>query len=726
MDRWGGGMSGGSETYSYGGTSVAGSESGRTAGSVSGAGGSSKREKVIMEIVETENKFLADMHTLKEVYVIPAAESQVFSAADQKILFSTVDRIIETSTRMSELLNTSIEEGGEFPPIAKIFLDMAPEIEATYCEYCKHNEAAINKLTEYASPDCPPDIKKFLQEAQVRLQGRTSAWDLSSLVIKPVQRVLKYPLLIRTLLKETVAEFGGEKEVMKNANDEQQAIVGDLMEASTVLNKVAEKINEVKKRKDAVEKYVEGKGKVNVIHGLSKKITRGVQELKQATGAGESTVDHEYDNIVNKFFMQHEQVQEFSKELANWVKSVKDFLELQETLANTLEEVYHMAPSGDPSSSPKPFAETRSEFMFTVIEYRKVCAKLAAEPWKTAESSIKAKIHPHIQTLLNMFKEPMLVIKKRDKKLLDYNRAKALRSRGEQVDKPLEESAGAYEALNAQLVEELPKMMKLVKDYMDILVAHTAEIQAALHAEVAEKLSGVLQQMVSQSAVRTDVGIVEAWKEAMFGGEDGNGEGRVRDADGRGLGWKVNELVVLERWKMEVFWPWADTAVGASSNPLTYGSEAKMRSKGWGGGSSTSSRSELSIEDDYGSASRNKSKNNNNYNLQDGSAAGSPWSPSPGQGASEYGYDPSVGRPVSMRVETLYSFRGEVVGELDLPYVGTCIDVDWIGGRWGEEGNEDWWHGRIIQVGIEDDGGGGGGSQVGDVGWFPANYVSEV
>jgi hypothetical protein len=29
------------------------------------------------------------------------------------------------------------------------------------------------------------------------LQGRTGAWDLGSLLIKPVQRILKYPLLIK-------------------------------------------------------------------------------------------------------------------------------------------------------------------------------------------------------------------------------------------------------------------------------------------------------------------------------------------------------------------------------------------------------------------------------------------------------------------------------------------------------------------------------------------------
>ena len=40
-------------------------------------------------------------------------------------------------------------------------------------------------------------IKEFFKSCQSQLQGRTGAWDLGSLLIKPVQRVLKYPLLIK-------------------------------------------------------------------------------------------------------------------------------------------------------------------------------------------------------------------------------------------------------------------------------------------------------------------------------------------------------------------------------------------------------------------------------------------------------------------------------------------------------------------------------------------------
>ncbi|KAJ2092775.1 hypothetical protein IW138_000870 [Coemansia sp. RSA 986] len=43
-------------------------------------------------------------------------------------------------------------------------------------------------------------IYQFMSDQNQSLEGKTTSWDLPSLLIKPVQRILKYPLLIRSLL----------------------------------------------------------------------------------------------------------------------------------------------------------------------------------------------------------------------------------------------------------------------------------------------------------------------------------------------------------------------------------------------------------------------------------------------------------------------------------------------------------------------------------------------
>lgn len=67
------------------------------------------------------------------------------------------------------------------------------------------------------------------------LRAETQAWDLQSLLIKPVQRVLKYPLLLDKLVQATSDKHVDYKHIH--------------MARETVAH-VAQDINEIKRRKD--------------------------------------------------------------------------------------------------------------------------------------------------------------------------------------------------------------------------------------------------------------------------------------------------------------------------------------------------------------------------------------------------------------------------------------------------------------------------------------------
>lgn len=69
-------------------------------------------------------------------------------------------------------------------------------LEDAYGEYCKEHEASVLKVQELTERG-DSKVKDFFKSCQTELQGRTGAWDLGSLLIKPVQRVLKYPLLVK-------------------------------------------------------------------------------------------------------------------------------------------------------------------------------------------------------------------------------------------------------------------------------------------------------------------------------------------------------------------------------------------------------------------------------------------------------------------------------------------------------------------------------------------------
>ena len=78
-------------------------------------------------------------------------------------------------------------------------------IEKAYTGYCIHQEEASQTMQELEKNEA---VKLWLevqhnrdvterQECKRRSQDRTKAWDIHSLLIKPVQRVLKYPLLLQ-------------------------------------------------------------------------------------------------------------------------------------------------------------------------------------------------------------------------------------------------------------------------------------------------------------------------------------------------------------------------------------------------------------------------------------------------------------------------------------------------------------------------------------------------
>ena len=97
---------------------------------------------------------------------------------------------------------------------------------------------------------------------------------------------------------------------------------------------------------------------------------------------------------------------------------------------------------------------------------------------------MKSTVYSTFDSLHAQFKNPTLLMKKRDAKALDFNRVKAARARGDPVDRALAESADVYTSMNAQLVEELPKFLSLVESLVDIIVIRIATVQAETYYDL--------------------------------------------------------------------------------------------------------------------------------------------------------------------------------------------------------------------------------------------------
>lgn len=215
------------------------------------------RKTIINEIITTEEHYLSDLLILKHVFIKKAVDQSLLEKEDLRLLFGNIDPIIDLSTDiLTELkryshLDQKTASSGEYtkkdPKIAnviytgtttlshgqigKTFLHFIGEIKIKYGNYCKNNEDSLDKLKEIMNNS---KFHSYFTECQEEMNGQTDAWDLASLIIKPVQRVLKYPLLLSRLLEYT---------------DERDGDYGELVQAVASVKDVAQMINELKKRK---------------------------------------------------------------------------------------------------------------------------------------------------------------------------------------------------------------------------------------------------------------------------------------------------------------------------------------------------------------------------------------------------------------------------------------------------------------------------------------------
>uniref|UniRef100_H9GE23 Uncharacterized protein n=1 Tax=Anolis carolinensis TaxID=28377 RepID=H9GE23_ANOCA len=232
--------------------------------------------------------------------------------------------------------------------------------------------------------------------------------DMGSLMIKPIQRVMKYPLLLCELLNTTPMSHPDHRA---------------LQDALAAVKAMTMNINELKRRKDIVLKYKKNDEDESLkekfsrlnIHSISKKSKRVTGHLKILTG-GELQVKDETFNKEEKLFRSLEKTVKLCVKNISW--------SLQQL------KLLHEREIEETSSSESPINAANTNEGFTNQVNKMVLAPLS--------------------TLQALFLGPQKLIQKRYDKLLDYNSCHP-KTPGDEKDLARRE----YEALNAQLVEEL-------------------------------------------------------------------------------------------------------------------------------------------------------------------------------------------------------------------------------------------------------------------------------
>ncbi|KAM9774088.1 dynamin-binding protein isoform X1 [Syngnathus typhle] len=423
-----------------------------------------KRSKVIEELLQTEKDYIKDLQMCVMEIVEPLQKKQVKNV-DFDGLFGNINSVIDLSQRLFETLE-------ETDSIGKVFVDFKAELEAVYNVYCQNHDEAISLLESYEKDE---NIQRHVLECLERLRaiyrdwGKTNYINLGSFLIKPVQRVMRYPLLLMELLGATP----------ESHHDRPQ-----LAQALQAVKEINVNINEYKRRKDLVVKYRKGDEDTFIdkisklsMHSIIKKSNRVSSHIKHLTGISPQIKDEAFDEAEKRFRLQERLIKSFIRDISLYLQHIRESASVKVLAAISFCDIYTERNVPDPERFQRAH-RCISDQQFTQFKER-------------TEALV---INPLTQLLL-MFAGPHKLVQKRFDKLLDYDNCKerAERLKDRRVQDELQVARSNYEALNAQLLDELPKFHNAAEELFTGCVKAFAQAQKDFMKTTLGELKPLLQ-----------------------------------------------------------------------------------------------------------------------------------------------------------------------------------------------------------------------------------------
>nr|XP_019956819.1 PREDICTED: rho guanine nucleotide exchange factor 38 [Paralichthys olivaceus] len=463
-----------------------------------------RRAKVIQELVQTEKDYLTDLELCIREVVQPLRNMQV---VDIDRLFTNMETLCEVSAALVHRLHEALADPDpEAVVIGEVFIQAKAALEDVYKIYCYHHDDANLSLKSYEKEEeikqhfttCILALKKIYDQ-----EGKPNLLNMGSLLIKPVQRIMKYPLLLGELWQAT---------------PEDHPDCRPLQEAFTAAKIINVNINEFKRRKDIVMKYKrledEGtlRGKLNKfnIHSIRKKGDRFAGYLKILTGVEPQVRDEVFDREEKLFRCLEKAVRQLVKNLQFYLLHIQEMVSVAVQNIQDMENIVK-----DPNKNGINGSLHNN----------------GNDPYKHFKDSMERLVLVPLSSLQGMFTAPQKLIQKRYDKLLDYcsrlERSSSFSSSpSTPSSSPLpapEDPAGPtrrdYEAINALLVEELQRfnmaaytiltncvvyLVTLLRELMDKILLRAPSMQQlpAPLSNIAEVQSSIMDELNNLTFVK--------------------------------------------------------------------------------------------------------------------------------------------------------------------------------------------------------------------------------
>ncbi|KAG9655934.1 BAR-domain-containing protein, partial [Aureobasidium melanogenum] len=224
--------------------------------------------------------------------------------------------------------------------------------------------------------------------------------------------------------------------------------------------------------------------------GFKKNVNRAATQVMVKTGHVEQTHDRSYEVEERRYRVMENAATRLQKESKGYLDSLRAMTASQMRIAETIDAFYGDAGANDGVSR----------------SYKQAVEDLDAETIKALDGPFRATVLDPINRFCAYFPDINECIKKRNHKLLDYDRVRAQVKRlTEKPDKDVtklprtekeaEMLKAAYEQLNEQLFNDLPQLIELRVPYLDPSFEALVKIQLRFCAEAYSRMAQVQQYL---------------------------------------------------------------------------------------------------------------------------------------------------------------------------------------------------------------------------------------
>uniref|UniRef100_A0A8C7SZA5 Phosphatidylinositol 3,4,5-trisphosphate-dependent Rac exchanger 2 protein n=1 Tax=Oncorhynchus mykiss TaxID=8022 RepID=A0A8C7SZA5_ONCMY len=235
---------------------------------------------VLNELLKTERDYVGTLEFLSVIFVfLPRVESR----AESRVLFSNLEEILSVHRNFLSMVEELLQpDPHAHHEVGRCFLHF---VSLIYDEYCGNHEKAQRLLLELNKIRT---VRTCLLNCMLLGGRKNTEVPLEGYLVAPIQRICKYPLLLRELLKRTP----------KKHND-----YSLVLESLQVMKAVCSSINEAKRQMEKLEvleewqSHIEGWEGSNITDTCTEMLMHGVL-LKISAGNIQERIFFLFDNLL--------------------------------------------------------------------------------------------------------------------------------------------------------------------------------------------------------------------------------------------------------------------------------------------------------------------------------------------------------------------------------------------------------------------------------------------